>query len=392
LTERPGPAARDIGLYVHWPYCTRICPYCDFNVVRDRGRTDAQAALAEAIMADLRAQAAGTGPRRLVSVFFGGGTPSLMAPEWVGRILDAARAAFAPAPDLEITLEANPTDAESERFAALRAAGVARLSLGLQSLNDHALAFLGRTHRAAEGRRAAELGARIFPRLSLDLIYALPAQSPAAWRAELADAIALGPEHVSAYQLTIEPGTAFARAVERGRLAPAPEALAAELYETTGEVLGRAGFVPYEVSNHALGAAARSRHNLLYWSGGDWLGVGPGAHGRITDGPGVRWATRAARQVQSYVDLVGRRGCGLEERSRLSPAEVGLERLLMGLRTLEGVRLKELEALGIPEAALRSSLERGLIARAGGRIAATPRGRLVLDAVTLDLARAAKAG
>ena len=215
--------APPLAVYVHWPYCARICPYCDFNVVRDRGRTEEAAALAEAIIADLSAQAALTGPRRLTSLFFGGGTPSLMTPDQAGRILEAAGRLWTPAADLEVSLEANPTDAETGRFAGFAAAGVNRLSLGLQALDDAALAFLGRNHDAAEGRRAAETAARLFPRLSLDLIYARPDQTPEAWAAELAAAVDLGAEHISPYQLTIEAGTAFDRAVRRGTLVPPGE-------------------------------------------------------------------------------------------------------------------------------------------------------------------------
>ena len=230
-----------VGLYVHWPYCARICPYCDFNVVRDRGRGAAQTALFRAIVADLTAQADRLGPRRLVSIFFGGGTPSLMDPDWAGDVIAAARRLFQPAANLEVTLEANPTDAEAGRFAAFAAAGVNRLSLGVQSLDDAALAFLGRNHDAAAARRAAEVGRRAFPRLSIDLIYALPGQDVAAWRAALAEAIALGPEHISPYQLTLEPGTAFDRAVRRGRWAPPQGDAAGDLYETTQDGAGGRG-------------------------------------------------------------------------------------------------------------------------------------------------------
>ncbi|HEY1425997.1 MAG TPA: coproporphyrinogen-III oxidase family protein, partial [Caulobacteraceae bacterium] len=240
-------APRDVALYVHWPYCARVCPYCDFNVVRHRGGREGPAALARAIIADLEAQSARAGRRRLASVFFGGGTPSLMEPDWAGEIVGAARRLFEPAADLEVTLEANPTDAEAGRFAAFAGVGVNRLSLGVQSLDDAALAFLGRNHGAAEARRAAERAARAFPRLSIDLIYARPGQTPADWRRELDAALALGPEHVSAYQLTIEAGTAFDRAVRRGRWSPPEPELAAALFETTEDALGRAGFEAYEV-------------------------------------------------------------------------------------------------------------------------------------------------
>jgi putative oxygen-independent coproporphyrinogen III oxidase len=245
--------AAPLGVYVHWPYCARICPYCDFNVVRDRGRQDEKAALVRAILRDLRRHAALIGRRRLESIFFGGGTPSLMEPQDVASIVDAARALWPTAVDPEITLEANPTDAEADRFAALAAAGVNRLSLGLQSLNDVALRRLGRNHDARGGRRAAERAAKAFGRVSIDMIYALPDQTPGDWAAELRACIALGPEHISPYQLTIEPGTPFHRAVGRGTLLPPPEERAADLYEATQATLGEAGYEAYEISNHASG-------------------------------------------------------------------------------------------------------------------------------------------
>jgi putative oxygen-independent coproporphyrinogen III oxidase len=384
-----GEAPGEIGLYVHWPYCARVCPYCDFNVVRDRGEKEGPAALARAILADLQAQAASLGRRRLTSVFFGGGTPSLMDPDWAGEILDVARRLFEPAPDLEVTLEANPTDAEAERFAAFAAVGVNRLSLGVQSLDDRALAFLCRNHDAAEARRAAKVAAAVFPRLSIDLIYARPDQTPAAWRAELGEALAFGPEHVSAYQLTIEAGTAFDRAVRRGRWAPPEPDLAAALYETTQDVLAAAGLPAYEVSNHARGEGARSRHNLIYWRGGDYLGVGPGAHGRVTDAAGLRWATLTPAPIAAYVARVQTAGCGLAERTPLSPPEAALERLLMGLRTVEGVASAELAPLALDPATIEAFVAGGLLARAGGRLMATRAGRAVLDRITLDLAASA---
>ena len=382
----------EIGVYVHWPYCARICPYCDFNVVRDRGDGAAQAALARAILTDLTAQAERLGRRRLVSLFFGGGTPSLMAPESVAQIVAAARTLFEAAPDLEVTLEANPTDAEAGRFASLAEAGVNRLSLGVQSLDDAALAFLGRNHDAAEARRAAEIAGRAFARLSLDLIYARPGQSLTAWRAELAEALALGAEHVSAYQLTLEPGTPFDRAVARGRWAPPGDDLAAGLFETTQDVLGDAGFEAYEVSNHARGAAARSRHNLIYWRGGDYLGVGPGAHGRITGPDGARWATLTAARIADYVARVEAAGCGPSERTRLTARETAQERLLMGLRTVEGVARAELAALALDPAVTEALVAAGLLATPHQRLVATDAGRRVLDRVVLELANGANAG
>lgn len=375
-----------VGVYVHWPYCARICPYCDFNVVRDRGQAE-QAQLAAALVQDLRAQAAVVGARRLVSVFFGGGTPSLMRPEWVAAVVDAARETFEPAEDVEVTLEANPTDAEAGRFAAFAAAGVNRLSLGVQALDDSALAFLGRNHSAAEARRAAELAAALFPRLSLDLIYARPGQTPQAWTAELREVVALGAEHLSPYQLTIESGTAFDRAVKASRWRPPEPDLAATLYETTQDVLSALGFEAYEVSNHARGPAARSRHNLIYWRGEDYLGVGPGAHGRLTIGDG-RLATRAPDAVKAYLANVSAAGLGWSEREPLTSLEAAEERLLMGLRTLEGVALGELGPIGLERGhpKLRALAEAGLVRVEAERLVATAAGRPVLDRVVAELA------
>ena len=381
--------APPLGVYVHWPYCARICPYCDFNVFRARGREAEASDLARAIVADLEAQRALTGPRELVSVFFGGGTPSLMEPDWAGEIVAAARRLWSPSTDLEVSLEANPTDAEAGRFAALADAGVNRLSLGLQSLDDAALAFLGRNHDAAEGRRAAKAAAKAFPRLSVDLIYALPDQTTAAWAEELRAAVALGAEHVSPYQLTIEEGTAFDRAVRRGRFAPPADEPAAELYETTQAVLETEGFEAYEVSNHARGLAARSRHNLVYWRGLDYVGAGPGAHGRLTL-EGRRTATRAEDRPADYIRAVGESGVGHAERETLSLVETAEERLLSGLRIGEGVRFEEVAALGLtskhPE--VRHLVGLGLLADDPDRLRATPAGRRVLDSLTAALATA----
>ena len=376
MTEAPPP----LGLYIHWPYCARICPYCDFNVALDK-RGESQA-LGQAILQDLKTQAQMIGPRRLVSIFFGGGTPSLADPAWVAELIAQARSLW-PAEDLEITLEANPTDAEADRFSAFATAGVTRLSLGVQALDDDALKFLGRNHGAEEARRAAKLAASLFPRLSLDLIYALPGQTADGWTATLREAIALRPEHISPYQLTIEPGTPFDRAVGRGAFPPADPDLAATLYETTQAVLEGAGFAAYEVSNHAHGQAARSRHNLVYWRGQDYLGVGPGAHGRITSDKG-RAATWTFSAIGDYRAAVDANGHGLEARDTLDPTEAAEERLLMGLRIDEGVPLAELEPL--PLEALPDLVGAGLIRREGERILATPAGRLVLDRVIGALA------
>jgi oxygen-independent coproporphyrinogen-3 oxidase len=381
------PAGAPLGVYIHWPYCARVCPYCDFNVVRapkDKQRREGEARkLADSILADLEAQTARLADRRLVSLFFGGGTPSLMDPDDVGRLIAAARRAWPAAEDLEVTLEANPGDASP--FAAFADAGVNRLSLGVQSLNDDELRFLGRDHDAETARRALEHATSAFRRVSADLIYALPDQTTAAWASALAEVAAFDLEHLSPYQLTIEPGTAFDRAVRRRAWATPESDAAAELYETTQTVLQSLGFEAYEVSNHARGPAGRSRHNLLYWRGEDYLGLGPGAHGRITR-RGARIATEAPRGIGAYIDRVRQTGSGAVETS-LQPREQALERLLMGLRTLEGVDLADLAPLQIPEG--RISDLSGFVERRAGRLAATARGRPVLDRLVAELADAA---
>jgi len=383
------PALSDpppLALYIHWPYCARICPYCDFNVVRDRGQAE-QASLADAILRDLEGQAELTGPRRLVSIFFGGGTPSLMRPDWAARIIETARRLWSPTDRVEITLEANPTDAEAGRFAAFADAGVNRLSLGVQSFEDAALRFLGRNHDAAEARRAAGMARDRFEQLSLDLIYALPDQTPPAWSAQIDAALAFQPDHISPYQLTIETGTAFGRAAERGSLIPPTPDAGADLYEITQTRLAEAGFEAYEVSNHARGAAARSRHNLAYWRGEDYAGVGPGAHGRITLG-GARVATEAARGVKAYIEAVDQTGLGFASRETLTPREAALERLLMGLRTHEGVCWRDLAPLGLSaDSGATTELTRlGLLDAGETRLRATAAGRPVLDRVVMELA------
>ncbi len=378
--------APPLGVYVHWPYCARICPYCDFNVYRDRGRRAEQAALVQAMVEDLRAQAALTGPRTLVSVYFGGGTPSLMDPAAVAEVLQAAQSLWTPAPDLEVSLEANPTDAEAGRFADLFRAGVGRLSLGVQALDDAALALLGRDHDAASARRALALAARTFPRLSLDLIYARPGQTPGAWAAELTEALDTGAEHISPYQLTIEPGTAYDRAVRRGRLSPPDEAMGAALYDTTQTVLEAAGFEAYEVSNHARDPAARSRHNLVYWQGMDYVGVGPGAHGRITC-DGVRQATEALARPAAYIAQVAESGWGFPGIESLSAVSAAEERVVSGLRIWPGVTFAEVAPLGLsPEHdRVQTLVAAGLLREDNSRLCVTSAGRLLLDHVTRRL-------
>lgn len=368
-----------IAVYLHWPYCARICPYCDFNVVRERGREVEKAALVEAMIADLRSQAERVGPRRLSSIFFGGGTPSLMDPDAAARLIDTAHVLFPTTERVEITLEANPTDAETARYQAFAAAGINRLSLGIQSLNDEALRFLGRDHSAAEARRAVEAAQAAFGRVSIDLIYARPGQTPAAWRAELTEALALGPEHISPYQLTIEPGTAFGRAEARGALVPPDEDTQEDLYDVTQSVLTEAGFDAYEVSNHARGGAARSAHNLNVWRGYEYVGVGPGAHGRLNL-DGARTTTVAQRAIADYVRSVSETGAGWAEHQALTPTEAAEERLLLALRTTEGSALSALAPLDLSDR-IAPLVEDGLLDLINDRLVATPRGRKLLDGV-----------
>ncbi len=374
----------ELGVYIHWPYCARICPYCDFNVFKDRNGQEPRH-LVGAIVADLQAQAALTGPKDLVSIFLGGGTPSLMDPAWAAEIIATARSLWTPVADLEVTLEANPTDAETDRFAALADAGVNRLSLGVQSIEDAALKFLGRNHDAAGALRALDAATRAFPRLSIDLIYARPGQTSASWAQELRTVIDLGAEHLSPYQLSIETGTAFDRAVRRGVFTTPDQDLAAELFETTQAVLEEAGFDAYEVSNHARGLAARSRHNLIYWQGKDYVGVGPGAHGRLTIA-GVRNATHAASKPADYMARVEGSGLGYATPEALSARQTAEERLLSGLRITEGVSMNDIEALQIAPQQIADLVRLGLLADDPSRLRATKAGRLVLDRLTGELA------
>lgn len=373
-----------LGLYVHWPYCAAICPYCDFNVYRARGAENAP--LLEAIIADLETHAARFGRRAATSLFLGGGTPSLLRGEELARLIDAASRAFVLASDCEITLEANPEDAAL--FAEHAAAGVNRFSIGAQAFDDAALRALGRHHDAAAGWRAVEAAAATGQRVSLDLIYAREGQGVEAWRDELSAALQLPIEHVSLYQLTIEPETAFARRVARGQLTPPDVETAAQLYELTQEVCAAAGFEAYEISNHARGAEARSRHNQVYWRADDWIGVGPGAHGRITHN-GARIATEAHRRPADYIDAVRENGLGWLTESELTGEEAADEALLMGLRIDDGVdveRVASLRGRPLNPRALDWLAGEGFITFADGRVKLTPRGRIVANSVAAELA------
>ncbi len=378
------PERQPLGIYVHWPFCLSKCPYCDFNShVRssiDEGRWQ-RALLAELdhFAAELRDQ-----PREVVSVFFGGGTPSLMPPAITAAILDRIAARWPLSPDLEVTLEANPTSVEAGRFEGFRAAGVNRLSLGVQSLNDAELRFLGRGHSAAEAKAAIRLAHRHFRRVNFDLIYARPNQTVADWRAELGEAIALTVGHLSLYQLTIEEGTAFHNIYRRGGFRLPDEETAAALYDATQEVCEAAGLPAYEVSNHAA-PGEECRHNLVYWRYDDYLGIGPGAHGRITCGEKAV-ATAQLRKPELWLGAVERDGHGSESREPIDPADRAAEMLMMGLRLREGVDRRrfarrigrDLEAFVAPD--LRQALVAdGYLAEDGGRLRVTRQGMPVLN-------------
>ncbi|MEZ5920650.1 MAG: radical SAM family heme chaperone HemW, partial [Parvularculaceae bacterium] len=324
------------GVYLHWPYCAAICPYCDFNVYKER---DIDAARwRAALAADLRYWAARTKGRKLTSLYFGGGTPSLAPLTVIEGVIEECEKLWGFADDPEITLEANPTDAELSRFADFAKAGVNRLSLGVQSFNDAALSFLGRHHDGLTAERALDRAMRAFPRVTLDLIYALPEQGLAGWSAELKKAIASGAGHLSLYQLTIEEETAFARAVKRGAWRPADEELAADLFDATQDITASAGLPAYEISNHARQSEA-SRHNLLYWRQQDYAGVGPGAHGRVTL-DGKTHAVETHRRPDAYLECIETSGCGASLDDPLTDEERLIERLAMGLRLSEGFLLR----------------------------------------------------
>ena len=369
-----------LGVYVHWPYCRRICPYCDFNV--RRWRDEDESALVGAICADIRAHEQRLGPRPVTSVHFGGGTPSLLSAGALWSMLDAIAAAFGLAPEAEISLEANPEDLQ--RFGELVGAGLNSLSLGVQALEDEALSALGREHTATQARAAVQAAAEVGVRVSIDLIYARAGQSLAQWEQELGAALRLPVEHLSAYQLTIEPGTAFARAAARGRVTPPDAELAAAFYEATQALTAEAGFEAYEISNHARWPAARSRHNLLYWRSGEWIGVGPGAHGRFGLS-GVRTAARAWREIARYEAAVATYGVGWEEAEALTPEVEAEERVMMGLRVSEGIELGPIEHLLGARLAVEPFLEQGLAALEAGRLRLTPPGRLLADRIAREL-------
>jgi putative oxygen-independent coproporphyrinogen III oxidase len=384
----PDDTTPGFGVYVHWPFCAAKCPYCDFNSHVRHQPVD-QERFAAAFAAELATMRARTGPRTVTSVFLGGGTPSLMKPQTVSAVLDAIARHWTVPAGIEVTLEANPSSVEAERFRGYRAAGVNRVSLGVQALNDADLKFLGRLHNVGEALHAIGLAREIFPRLSFDLIYARPRQTPQAWEKELEEAIGHAADHLSLYQLTIEEGTPF-HALHAAKKFAIPDGdHAADLYAITQEITAARGLPAYEVSNHAR-PGAESRHNLTYWRYGEYVGVGPGAHGRFVEG-GRRVVTIAERMPETWANLVEARGHGIVDGELLSRSEEADEFLLMGLRLAEGIDLASYEALsGRALASNRLSILQGegLVAPVGNsRLRATPQGMIVLDAVVADLAR-----
>ncbi len=374
------------GIYVHWPFCAAKCPYCDFN---SHVRTSIdEGGWVDAIERELDWTAAAQGVDRPIveTIFFGGGTPSLMQGASVARILDRIARRWRLANDVETTLEANPASADAARFADYRAAGVNRLSLGMQALNDPDLKFLGRLHNAAEAREALDLAMKNFDRVSLDLIYARPNQSDAQWREELKQALSFGTDHLSLYQLTIEPETPFALLHRNGKLRIPDDDLAAGLYETTQELTEAAGLPAYEISNHAR-PGSESRHNLIYWRYGDYAGIGPGAHGRLLL-DGKRVATATERLPERWRERVAKGENVFADFTAIDDAEAAREHLLMNLRLAEGIDLAAYErrwrTRPLPEK-IAPLVEQGFLRQDGGRLTATPQGRLVLNAVIAAL-------
>lgn len=386
---RPLQTAADpgFGVYIHWPFCAAKCPYCDFNSHVRHQPVDEER-FARAFVAEIAALRQRTGPRIATSIFLGGGTPSLMKAETVGRLLEAVAGNWTVAAGAEVTLEANPSSVEAGRFRGYRSAGVNRVSLGVQALDDADLRFLGRLHDAAEALQAIGLARDIFPRLSFDLIYARPGQTPDQWSAELDRAIGYAADHLSLYQLTIEEGTPF-HALHAARKFAVPDSgAAAELYAVTQTMTAARGLPAYEISNHAR-PGAESRHNLTYWRYGEYVGIGPGAHGRFVE-DGRRVVTVAERMPEAWAGLVETRGHGITGGEVLTRSQEADEFLLMGLRLAEGIDLARYERLaGKPFSAARLSLlqKDGLLAPAGNsRLRATPSGMIVLDALVADLA------
>ncbi|MDE1148905.1 MAG: radical SAM family heme chaperone HemW [Azospirillaceae bacterium] len=378
------------GLYVHWPFCASKCPYCDFNSHVREGVDQARWRAAMLCELDtMAARLAEAPPRRLDSVFFGGGTPSLMPPETVAAILERADHHWGIGAGVEVTLEANPTSSEAARFTGFRAAGVNRLSMGIQALNDADLKTLGRKHSASEAMAAIAMAKGVFDRFSFDLIYARPDQTVAAWQDELSRALDMAVGHLSLYQLTIEEGTQFHTLHQRGALVVPDEEVAGDLYEATQALLNQAGMPAYEVSNHAR-PGQESRHNLVYWRYGDYVGIGPGAHGRLTLADGAKIATRTHRAPEIWLDRVEQGGTGAHADEVVTPDHRAREALMMGLRLAEGVSLSRLAAEGggvspVNAAAVERLTRHGFVTQDGDRLAATAGGRQRLNGVLAAL-------
>lgn len=388
---KPGPDRPGFGIYVHWPFCQAKCPYCDFNSHVRHQAVD-QIRFARGLVAELehyakRQKAAGK-RQAITSIFFGGGTPSLMKPEVVGHVLDAIAYLWTVTDDAEITLEANPTSVEASHFVGYQVAGINRVSLGVQSLYDDQLRFLGRLHDSEQARKAIRLAQKTFERMSFDLIYARPHQTRHAWTKELTEAIDLAADHLSLYQLTIEQDTPFFKLYRNGKFDLPDEEESVALYETTHEVCEARGLPAYEISNHAR-PGDESRHNLTYWRYGDYVGVGAGAHGRLTLSNG-RIATANERHPESWLERVERDGAGALDEEILSLEAQGDEMLIMGLRVREGIDLARYAALSgreIDQNRIRQLVEIGLLSEpAQGRIAATRQGFLVLNSLIAELA------
>src|SRR5262245_59148697 len=386
-TQGRPTAAPAFGVYVHWPFCLSKCPYCDFNSHVRHAAID-EARYVRAFTAELEATAARVPGRTVSTIFFGGGTPSLMQPATVGGLLDAIAKTWSVARDVEVTLEANPTSVEATRFRGYRAAGVNRVSLGVQALDDGELKALGRMHTAQEALDAVAIARKAFERYSFDLIYARPGQTPQAWARELKRAIAEAAEHLSLYQLTIEAGTPFHGLHAAGKLKIPDEELARTLYDTTQEVCAAAGLPAYEISNHAR-PGAECRHNLVYWRMHEYAGVGPGAHGRI-DVDGERHATATERRPEAWLMRVETNGHGVVTDEALTPGEMADEFLLMGLRLAEGIdpqRYAKLAGRSLDPKRIAILREEGAVeTMPDGRLRVTQAGFPVLDAVVADLA------
>ncbi|KCZ48177.1 MULTISPECIES: radical SAM family heme chaperone HemW [unclassified Hyphomonas] len=375
------------GLYVHWPYCARICPYCDFNVYAAKDRDPSL--LVDAICTDIREHRQRMPEHgALDSVYLGGGTPSLLAPEDVERILIAADDVFGVKPGAEVTLEANPNDVMRADLTGLKSAGVNRLSVGVQSLRDSALAFLGRDHDADGARASVARAMRVFRSVSVDLIYARPGQQTDDWQNELEDVLAMGMPHLSLYELTIKEGTAFGLAVGRGQINPMPDDDQADMFELTQDLLEKAGLPAYEVSNHAMSPEYQSVHNLIYWQGGDWIGAGPGAHGRVTVS-GHRYAYEAHRRPEVYMANVQALGSGWGDAERLDANAIAQELLAMGLRPASGIDVARIEAVSgrpVSREKIAVFVDQGWVNFDQGVLSLTPSGRLLADALTAQLA------